>query len=197
MTKKIYMPHLSTASHAKPVRTRRAMRRALVELLGDRHYEQVSIRDITTQAGVGYTTFFRHYPAKEALLNDLAADQVQQLASAASSAVQKGDLHAAMLALCHYVDAHRGLWTVLLSGSAAGAIREEFLRMAGEIAAGQDWPESWLPAEAGIILIVSGVVELLAWWLRQEEPLAAERVADILDRSVVTPNVAAVLQEQH
>ena len=41
----------------------------------------------------------------------------------------------------------------------------------------------------------SGIVELVGWWLRQDDPLPVERMAEILDRSVVTPNVAAVLQQ--
>jgi len=34
---------------------------------------------IARDAGIGYATFFRHYPTKEALLNDLAADQIREL----------------------------------------------------------------------------------------------------------------------
>jgi len=195
VSQKIYMPHLSTAQHAKPVRTRKALRAALVDLLGDRGLEQLSIREITTRAGVGYTTFFRHYPAKEALLNDLAGDQVQQLVEMALPVVQSGDLRESMLALCRYVEGRRRLWRILLTGSAAAATRDEFLRVAEEIVRNQTWPEGWLPAEAGMILIVSGIVELVGWWLRQDDPLPVERMAEILDRSVVTPNVAAVLQQ--
>jgi AcrR family transcriptional regulator len=41
--------------------------------------EQISIRDIAADSHVGYTTFFRHYPTKEALLEDLARDEMERL----------------------------------------------------------------------------------------------------------------------
>ena len=73
MSHKIYRPHLSTARDARAVRTREALRRALLDLLEDKSLEQITIRDITAAAGIGYTTFFRHHPTTESLLDDLAA----------------------------------------------------------------------------------------------------------------------------
>ncbi len=68
----------------KPVRqrvtrTRAALTEALLALLEERSQEHITIRDITTRAQVGYATFFRNYPDKEALLHDLAADEINRL----------------------------------------------------------------------------------------------------------------------
>jgi uncharacterized membrane protein len=48
---------------------------------------------------------------------------------------------------------------------------------------------SWLPVELGAIFGVSATVEILAWWLRQPHDFTVERIADIIDRLVVTPAV--------
>jgi hypothetical protein len=56
MVRKIHMPHLKTAQDARAVRTREALRRALLRLLDLKSLEQITIRDICEVADVGYTT---------------------------------------------------------------------------------------------------------------------------------------------
>ena len=64
----------STPRDARLLKTRAALLGTLLQLLTERSFDQVTIREITKAAGIGYATFFRHYPDKEALLHDLAAD---------------------------------------------------------------------------------------------------------------------------
>ena len=64
---------------ARIARSRAALRATLVSLIEEKPFEQVTIREITTRAKIGYATFFRHYPDKETLLDDLAADEIRQL----------------------------------------------------------------------------------------------------------------------
>jgi AcrR family transcriptional regulator len=184
---KILRPHLSTAQDARAVRTREALRRALLELLETKPLDQITIRDISATAGVGYTTFFRHHATKESLLNDLAAEQIQRLLDLALPVLDAGDTRTASLALCRHVDQHRALWSTLLTGGAAGALREEFLRICRKEAALRSKPGQWLPAEVPVILSISSTLELLAWWLRQKDPLSIEQLAEIFDRLIVSP----------
>jgi AcrR family transcriptional regulator len=74
-----YRPHLKTAKDARAVRTREALRNAMLQLLALKPLNKVTILDICQTAGIGYTTFFRHYPTKEALLDDIAAGEIAHL----------------------------------------------------------------------------------------------------------------------
>lgn len=185
---KIHRPHLSTAQDARAVKTREALRRALLELLELKPLDQITIRDISAAAGVGYTTFFRHHPTKESLLSDVAAEEIQRLVELVLPILEAGT-RAASVALCSYVDQHRKLWSTLLTGGAAGALREEFLRISQQVAAEQSQPDHWLPADVAVIVVISSTIELLAWWLRQKDPLPIEKIAEIHDRLVVSPTV--------
>jgi len=49
--------------------------------------------------------------------------------------------------LCTYVDYRRKLWSTLLIGGAAAVLREEFLRIAAEVAATRADPDNWFPPE--------------------------------------------------
>lgn len=189
MARKIYRPELSTATDARVVQTREALRNALLELLDVKSLEQITIREIAAEAGVGYTTFFRHHPTKEALLNDIAADEIRQLIELSVNVLDTTDIKAATLTLCRYVAEHRELWSTLLTGGAASTLREEFIRLSQEVAAARGEWSDWLPTDVGVILVSSGTIELLAWWLKQADPIPVEQLATIYERLVVSPVV--------
>jgi AcrR family transcriptional regulator len=171
-------------------RTRSALYAALLAILEERAFEQVTIREITARAEVGYATFFRHYPDKEALLHDLAERQISELLAMTLPILFTVDSRASAQALAAYVWEHRRLWSALLAGGAAGVLREEFVRQARLNARARPSAATLIPDDLKVVFLVTGVLEILAWWLRQDEPLPIERMAAILDRMVVTPGLA-------
>jgi AcrR family transcriptional regulator len=180
----------SGAQDPRALRSGAAMRGALLALLECKSFEQITIREIAAKAGIGYATFFRHHPSKEALLNHIAANEIERLVALTLPALDVKHGRAACQALCRYVDAHRPLWSVLLTGGAAGTMREAFIGVAQRVAPHVAEAPAWLPVELGIVHASSAIVEILAWWLRQAEPLRVERIAEILDRLVIAPVAA-------
>jgi AcrR family transcriptional regulator len=173
------------------LRTRQALRRALLALLERKQLEEISVRDIVAEAGVGYATFFRHHPTKEDLLGEIAAEQVGRLMELTLPLLDPTDTRVSCLALCDYVNKHRTLWTALLTGGAAGALRAEFIRLAME-SADNVRSSDWLPVELGTVYGVSASIEILTWWLRQPPgKYSPEQVAEFVDRLVVAPSTAA------
>ncbi len=175
----------------RAVRSRKALRSALLELLKEKALEQITIRDIVAKAGIGYTTFFRHHPTKEALLEDIAADQISTLFHLSIPAMDAQDVRSGAVAMLSYVDENRSIWSILLTGGASAFIREEFLRQARAIADVRGQSDNLLPPDLGTILIVGSTLDLIVWWLRQENPFSIDRIAEILDCTVVSPVIAA------
>jgi len=153
----------------------------MLELLQAKPLEQITIGDIAAAAGVGYTTYFRHYPNKDALLEDLAAEEIGRLFDLTLPLFEPSDSLQACLAVCTYLDQRRPLWRALLTGGAAGTVREEFLRRAREAAVGR--PQGGrLPVDLALVLAVTMTLQVLDWWLRQDEPWPAAKVAEIISR---------------
>jgi AcrR family transcriptional regulator len=170
-------PSSSTSRDARALRSGHALREALLALLERKPFDQITIRDICTQAGVHYATFFRHHPSKEALLDDIAKDQIQQLNTLTLAIRSAEDYQAGFRALCAYAEKHRDLWSTLLNGGAGAAMREEWLRQSRIVAASEAPVSSWLPVELGTICAASLIAETLAWWVAQ--PPAAYSVDDV------------------
>lgn len=130
-----------------------------------------------------YATFFRHHPSKEALLDDIAKDQIRQLNRLTLAIRGAEDYQAGFRALCAYVEEHRALWSTLLNGGAGAAMREEWLRQSRLVAASEAPVHSWLPVELGTICAASLIAETLAWWVAQPPGRhSVDDVARILHR---------------
>jgi AcrR family transcriptional regulator len=175
---------------ARAARSRAALCATLMALLEEKPFEQVTIREITAKAKIGYATFFRHYPSKEALLNDLASDQIRELTGMTLPMMQSAGTRVTTRALCAYVWEHRKIWAALLTGGAAGTLKQEFIRQMRQLAAEQGHFESWLPGDLRVAFSVAASLEILAWWLEGREEASIDQIAMILDRLVVTPSLA-------
>jgi AcrR family transcriptional regulator len=179
---------MSPVMDARMRRTRNALHGALLVLLERKQFDQVTIREIAAEAGIGYATFFRHHASKAQLLEEVAAEQIGQLMALTLPLLDATDTRVACLALCKYVGEHRALWSALLTG-AGGVMREEFIRQATNNTASLGRTRSWLPVELGAIYGVTATVEILTWWLRRHDEFTAEQIAEIVDRLVVIPTI--------
>jgi AcrR family transcriptional regulator len=180
----------SRSRDARVERTHKALQGALLRLLEEQSFDQITVRDISARAGTGYATFFRHYTDKAALLSDLATVSISELLERTVPVLYAVDTLAACLTLCTYVDERRQLWLTLLTGGAAGTLREEFVRQ-GRLLALHNQPSkdmgSWLPPDLAVVFGVSGVIELLAWWLEHPAEFTREEIAAVLNRLVIAP----------
>ena len=173
---------------ARLVRTDKALREAFLTLLGREPLDAITIRQICTEAGVHYATFFRHHASKEALLDHVAKDQIDHLIALTLPISDSNGTKIGLEALFAYVDEHRKLWSVLLTGGARGAMRGELLRVSLALAAERAAPNTGMPIELATICSVTLIVETIAWWLVQPDgQYSISTVAQMLDQLLQSP----------
>jgi AcrR family transcriptional regulator len=180
---------MSRPEDARALRSRDALQVALLALIDERPFENISIRDITNRAGVSYPVFFRRYATKEQLLDDIATGEIRQLLSLTSPIFEADKQTESLKALCAHIDEQRVLWTRLLTGGAASAMRGEFRRIAKEIGDTREQANPWLPRDLAASFVVAGLFEILAWWLRQPVDYPMENVIKIIDALIVRATV--------
>jgi len=169
-------------------KTRGALAEAVLALAAERDFASITVADITRRAGIGYATFFRHYPGKDELLADVADLLIDELLGLMLPAFLADDTAGAALALCRFVEARRPLCRALLAGGAEGRIRGEMIRRASARALALDLPQpTGLPATLIIAHAVSSITAMLGWWLEQGEGMPAEVMAAVLDRLALAP----------
>jgi AcrR family transcriptional regulator len=183
----------SSSKDARALRSALALREAFLALLERKSLDQITIREICAEAGVHYATFFRHHQTKEALLDDIARDQIAHLNALTLAIRGADDYKAGFRALCEYVSDHRALWSSLLNGGAGGTMREEWVRLSLRVAAAEAPLNSWLPTELGTICAATLIAETMAWWVAQpEEAYSVDEITSILSRllaaSIMAPD---------
>ena len=178
---------------ARIVRTREALREAMVALAAESTMEAITVRAIAARAGVGYATFFRHYADKDALLADVAEVLTGDFFRQIAPLMRQKDRLGAARSLCAYVDQRRPIYKALIAGGSGDMVRAEMLRqcLAAVAKARPAKPEGAPPEgpldDLLVFHLVSAILNLLAWWLGHEGEVDAETMAEIIDRMVLTP----------
>jgi len=55
-------------------RTRKLLNEALIELIAEKEYDEITVQEIADRADIGHRTFYRHYAGKDELLVDVMKD---------------------------------------------------------------------------------------------------------------------------
>ena len=180
---------MSRPDDARALRSREALQAALLALLEERPFNEITIRDITSRAGVSYPTFFRRYGTKEEVLSDIASAEVRRLLETTYPSLQPEAPDQSLRELVAYVQSHRALWRSLLTTEAATAMRGEFARISAQIGESDPRRNPWLPVSLASRFVASGVFEILAWWLSQPDDYPAENVLAFLQQLIVGPTL--------
>lgn len=180
---------LSRPNDARAMRSREALRKAMLTLIEDHPFDEISIRDITREAGVSYPVFFRRYQTKEDILSDVAANEVRELFRITLPALSSKGARSSLEQLCSYVQSHKSLWRTLLTTGATGKMREEFIKASAEVADNSARANPWLPVSLASRFVTSGIFEILAWWLHQPDEYPTQNVVILLEELVVRPTL--------
>ena len=179
-------------------RTHKLLQEALVDLTLERGYDAVTIRDITDRADVGYATFFRHYPDKEALLAEVLEAMKDEFQSLLAPYSMVSDPERTGALLFEYVEQNRDLCRVLLSSTDIMSLLkpvQEIGRSESAFMFDLDKGSS-IPVEVAVSHLMSSLVMLIRWWLDHKMPYPPERMGQIASELIIRPVVEAVLGEE-
>jgi AcrR family transcriptional regulator len=184
-------------------RTRRFLGDALVELILEKPYEQITIKEITERAEVAYITFFRHYDSIDELLMQVLGEgmaalrtEIERLAnqSAAHPTDAEGTLifaHAAKNAV---------LFQILLESPGAASIRQQvqaeiadtFLQTCPLLRR----PDCLIPDVVAANHIAASLLALIEFWLAKGMPYSIEQMGKIYGQMINGATISAVQEAE-
>ncbi|HVO69601.1 MAG TPA: TetR/AcrR family transcriptional regulator [Aggregatilineaceae bacterium] len=180
----------------RKIRTRRALAAALMELATRRPYESITIREITTQADVGYATFFRHYDSKDKLMLDIFQDIARHLEMMAGQHDEDFFEQEGMLIFSHVKDNAAFYRSVLDSLTFTRKLRKLFTQHIGQHV--QRYmlqnPDAVVMPEIAANHMAVSLVGLIDWWLESRMRLPVAQMARLYDRLVVGATWHAILE---
>jgi AcrR family transcriptional regulator len=169
------------------LRTRRLLRAALVELTGESTFEDITIRNITDRADIGYATFFRHYDGKDDLMLEIFTDIIAELESLPGKHGEQYFEREGYLLFKHVAENSALYRSILDSLTFSRRLREHVKKIvqrhldqhAGQITS------TTIPIEVAAQHMVSSMLGLIDWWLAQGQPYSIDRMALIYDQLIM------------
>jgi len=179
------------------LRTRGALREALLELMAERGWDGVDIQSLCARANIGRSTFYLHYPNKEELLKGSLGDLRAALRAQAprSAAVPLGQL-AFVGGLIEHVHQQQHVFRAMLGRRSGHFVQDRFRELLVDLVA-EERPagarRAW-QAQATVNYLAGALFQLLTWWLaasRPQRPDEIEALFHALSRPILQMGASA------
>jgi AcrR family transcriptional regulator len=150
-------------------RTKRALRRALAELMTEQGYERTSVQDLIDRADVGRSTFYAHYADKDALLRENVSDLGVFLRSKGAQRAPSKE-HAALsfsLPMFEHLAEVREVFLLQLGVRRDKTVHEYIHEMLCEVVRedlARRAEPSATPAEIIVEFVVGTFMAVTSWW---------------------------------
>jgi len=170
-------------------RTRNALGDALLELMQERKFEEITVQHVLDRAGVGRSTFYEHYQDK----NDLFLSDMEEFFEMMSTLLIRREESSKRVAPVSEFFAHVGEMRHLYSALAAGNKLHDFQEMAQEYFARairkrleQLSSPAISPAQsaASSQALAGALMSLMSWWVQSGATASAEEMDALFHQMV-------------
>jgi AcrR family transcriptional regulator len=183
----------------RSLRTRHLVHAALMELMLEKRYEAITVRDILDRAGIGSSTFYTHYFDKEDVYTDLFEQIFQHLLHSLSQKPAEQEILPSLV-LFQYIQEHsqHARFQALVRGHAEEkmweVLRTTLSRNIEQTLASAS-AEEYSPAVPLAVVaqyLAGSFLNLLTWWIEAEMPYSPEQM-DEMFQQLALPGVWATI----
>ncbi len=167
--------------------TRRALRDTLMQLILEKGFEQVTVKDITERAGIDRTTFYLHFTDKHDLLEQSQRELIDEWFAHSAAATARGEGSLFVLTF-QQIAAHATAYRVLLASADPAIDRRLHDYVAERVGPLLRARLTSLEGNSNLMLdllaqfVTSALRGTAKWWLEQGMPYSPEEMASILQR---------------
>ena len=181
-----------TKTDPRVQRTRELLQKALINLIGERRYDTLTIQDIVDRAKVGRTTFYLHYSSKDELFMSCHEAIVSELHFGPLFPLSREELLSPkappgmVSAYRHLEDGRARLYFMFQGRDSLLILRRIRDWSAQEIEAGLRAAfaeaDSAIPFDVLANYLAGAQIALVQWWLGKRQPHTPESLAQTFHR---------------
>ena len=179
------------------VRTREALRGALIALILEKGYDAIAVNDIVTRANVARSTFYAHHGSKESVFLDGVGALREFLAHAQRAAREAADGAVDplgfSLALYEHADGNRDLFQAMMGSSGGVVMQNAFRQMFDRLirrglseTADPKRKAAAVPLEATVRFTTDAIMGVLTWWI-EAKPRLSPAEGNKIFRQLIDP----------
>ena len=160
------------------LRSRQALSDAIIQLVNERGYAPVTVRDITRRAGISYSTFFRHFESKDDLTSYVCYLGWQKVMMVVSEEMKPyEDALATFRVISENPELYRFCARVPRDQPVSVEIHQE---IADSIIVGfAEHSGGAIPIELAAHIAATAIVEMFRWWIENGMQYSPEEMARI------------------
>jgi len=192
------------------LQTRNALGDALVALMLEKSFEDITVQQVLDRAGIGRSTFYSHYRDKNDLFFSDVEDFWETVATAISQIPHASERVAPVRELFSHVAEARAFYDALVAsgrvhdvmelgqGHFARSIEQHLLRFQRALppARGNSPAHEGMRRKIMAEALAGAMFSLLTWWIRHATPVPAEQM-DVLFHELVWRGATANPKLRH
>ncbi len=169
-------------------RTQQLLIEALIDILDDKNYDQISVNDIIQRANVGRSTFYAHYQTKDDLLKSGFERALDILIDNININPTEYDLSMDITPFFYHTQGHYQLYRTLVWGSGHEILTREGHAILSQkiqkrlelLLPGVEEPA--VPMPVLCYTLAGNLMLLLQWWLDNKMPYSPEKMNEIFQQ---------------
>lgn len=173
-------------------RTKRLLRQALAELMDEKEFKDITVKEITERADLNRGTFYFHYTDTYDLrekIEDELVRNFQEVLSSYSPTPENYSAREMLEQAVKFVEEQKFLIRVLFSSHAGQSLQTKFMSVIEELIAQVGtrlYPEddNYHQSKYRCRFLSYGVIGCLNLWLQDEGKMSSRTLVDDLDRMI-------------
>ncbi|MFM9331133.1 TetR/AcrR family transcriptional regulator [Paenibacillus mesotrionivorans] len=176
-------------------KSQHAIKTAVIELMMEKDFDQITIQDISERADVSRRTIYLHYMDKFDLLDKLIEEHIHEMQELCYLAEDKMDYRSMGGLWFEYLESHSLFFSAILTSKGGPFFRNRLLEFflekltmkENDISLGG---KSGLPEgeEVDIQFLGAAIVGVVEWWIKNGRPhppdFMAQRVGALLEKNL-------------
>ncbi|SEP10393.1 TetR/AcrR family transcriptional regulator [Paenibacillus sp. OV219] len=154
------------------VRSKIALKQALLTLMSERGYDDVSITDIVERADYNRGTFYTHYDNKDALLSDIIHELILELLKSFRAPYEHqaifriSEMSANSIKIFEHIHEHAAVYSTLLQSNVATSLREHMFQALKQISMEElVYSESGIDPDLQAAFSIHALLGLIFHWV--------------------------------
>lgn len=171
-------------------RSRRMLKQGLLELMGEKRFPDISVRDITDRMDLNRGTFYLHYPDTFALLRSVEDDvlaEAWEVLNTNRPERLEGSLRKLFGPVLDYIVEKRSLFHLLMSNDSSRFVSrvQELVRRYGEELVRERFQNAGtVQMEYLMSFIAYGLIGVILEWFGSGMGLSREELVELADKMV-------------